>query len=50
MSVEQCDVIDFLYFNPGTQTIVLVITDHLSWDEETEGVHLELLQKKLIHI
>ncbi|HEY1944105.1 MAG TPA: DUF6572 domain-containing protein [Roseiarcus sp.] len=46
MSIEDLDKIDRVYRDPDTDRVVLVITDHLPWDDD-EGRHLELLQAKV---
>jgi hypothetical protein len=46
MSIDQTDKIDFLVRDRGKRRAVLVISDHLPWDED-EGEHLLLLQEKL---
>jgi hypothetical protein len=44
MTVEQHDVVDYVGISP-TKTLLLVISDHLPWDEANE--HLWQLQEKL---
>ncbi len=46
MTIEDLNKIDRVYRDPNTDQVVLVITDHLPWDED-EGRHLELLQAKV---
>jgi hypothetical protein len=45
MTVEQPDVVDFVARDGATKTILLVVSDHLVWDEVNE--HLFCLQEKL---
>jgi hypothetical protein len=53
MSIGQTKVVDFVYIDPVTNDLVLVISDHLQWtgngvpwtDEDKE--HLYLLQEKI---
>ena len=45
MSIEQTDVVDAIGVEKATGSVVLTISDHLSWDEE--GQHLLLLQGKI---
>jgi hypothetical protein len=46
MTVEEIDKIDRLAFNRKNGDVLLVISDHLDWDEN-EAEHLLLLQGKL---
>lgn len=46
MTVEETDKIDRLAFNRQNGDVLLVISDHLDWDEN-EGEHLLALQGKL---
>jgi hypothetical protein len=46
MSVEELRKIDFTGFDPKTGAVLLVVSDHLDWDEH-EGEHLLILQDKL---
>jgi hypothetical protein len=46
MTVEEMDKIDRLAFNRQNGDVLLVISDHLDWDE-SEGEHLLALQGKL---
>jgi hypothetical protein len=45
MTVEQHDVVDFVAKDAATRTFLLVISDHLPWDEIND--HLFCLQEKL---
>jgi hypothetical protein len=47
MSVDQPDKIDLFITDTDKTHVLLVITDHLDWEEFDEGFHLELLQDKL---
>lgn len=47
MSIDQLDKIDILVVDEQKTEVMLVITDHLDWEEFEEGHHLELLQDKL---
>jgi hypothetical protein len=46
MSIDQTDKIDFLLTDKEKTQVILVISDHLDWEED-EGEHLLLLQDKL---
>ena len=46
MSIDQTDKIDFLVKDQNHGRAVLIISDHLPWDED-EAQHLLLLQEKL---
>jgi hypothetical protein len=46
MTIEQTNVVDFVAFSDSSKEVLLVIVDHLPWDEN-EGEHLLLLQNKL---
>jgi hypothetical protein len=46
MTIEDVDKIDRLAFNRKNGDVLLVISDHLAWDEN-EGEHLLVLQAKL---
>jgi hypothetical protein len=46
MTVEDIDKVDRLAFNRKNGDVLLVISDHLDWDEN-EGEHLLALQGKL---
>jgi hypothetical protein len=46
MTVEDIDKVDRLAFNRTNGDVLLVISDHLDWDEN-EGEHLLALQGKL---
>jgi hypothetical protein len=46
MTVEDIDKVDRLAFNRNNGDALLVISDHLDWDEN-EGEHLLVLQGKL---
>jgi hypothetical protein len=49
MSIDQRNVIDFLVHDKKDHHgAILVISDHLDWDQDV-GAHLELLQDKLNH-
>lgn len=45
MSVLDRNVIDYLYFEENY--IILGISDHLPWNEDTMAAHWEILQDKL---
>jgi hypothetical protein len=47
MSVDETDKIDILVTDEEKTYVLLVITDHLDWEEFDEGYHLELLQDKI---
>lgn len=47
MSIDQADTIDFATIDKVTGDLWLTISDHLPWDENNEGSHLALLQKKI---
>jgi hypothetical protein len=47
MSVDETDKIDILVTDKEKTYVLLVIADHLDWDEFDEGHHLELLQDKI---
>jgi Family of unknown function (DUF6572) len=46
MTIDQVDVIDHYAVDKVSGDVLLVISDHLPWDED-EGEHLLLLQEKL---
>jgi hypothetical protein len=46
MSIEQTNTVDFVTLDETSGDALLTISDHLAWGEN-EGVHLELLQRKL---
>lgn len=46
MTIDQTGVIDFVTRDPVSGKLGLVISDHLSWEED-EDEHLWLLQEKL---
>ena len=46
MTVEEVDKVDRIAFNRQNGDVLLVISDHLDWDE-SEGEHLLALQGKL---
>jgi hypothetical protein len=46
MTVEEVDKVDRLSFNRENGDVILIISDHLAWDEN-EGEHLLVLQAKL---
>jgi hypothetical protein len=45
MPVDDLTVIDFVAINATTGDVMLVISDHLEWDDENE--HLYILQSKI---
>jgi hypothetical protein len=47
MSIDQPDKIDLLITDKDKTHVLLVITDHLDWEEFDVEFHLELLQDKL---
>jgi hypothetical protein len=47
MSVDETDKIDLLVTDREKTHVLLVITDHLDWEEFDEEFHLELLEDKL---
>jgi hypothetical protein len=47
MAIDDLDKIDILVVDKNKTEVMLVITDHLDWEEFDEGHHLELLQDKL---
>lgn len=47
MSVDEPDKIDFLATDKEKTHVLLIIADHLDWEEFDEGHHLELLQDKI---
>jgi len=47
MSIDQADKIDLLITDNDKTYVLLVITDHLDWEEFDEEFHLELLEDKL---
>jgi hypothetical protein len=47
MSVDETDKIDLLVTDREKTHVLLVIADHLDWEEFDEGYHLELLQDKI---
>lgn len=46
MSVEETEVVDFIGTERSTGSVVLTVSDHLRWDEESDR-HLNMLQDKL---
>ena len=48
MSIEQANTIDFLIHDKKRRRAVMLISDHLDWEQDEEG-HLALLQDKLNH-
>jgi hypothetical protein len=46
MSIDQLDKIDFLAIERDKERVVLIISDHLDWEQD-EGEHLLLLQEKI---
>ena len=46
MSIEQTSTIDFISVEPGTDLIVLTVSDHLEWPNDASD-HLVLMQEKL---
>jgi hypothetical protein len=46
MTVEEVDKVDRLVFDRENGDVLLIISDHLAWDEN-EGEHLLVLQAKL---
>jgi len=47
MSVDETDKIDLLVTDKEKTHVLLVITDHLDWEEFDEEHHLELLEDKI---
>jgi hypothetical protein len=45
MTIEQTDTVDIVAIKPGSDTVELVISDHLSWQELHS--HCRLLQEKI---
>ncbi len=45
--IGESDKIDFVITDKEKTHVILVITDHLDWEEFDEGHHLELLQEKI---
>jgi hypothetical protein len=48
MSIDQTNAIDFLVNDKNTHRAVLLVSDHLDWEQD-EDEHLRLLQDKLNH-
>ena len=48
MSIEQPNVIDFLLCDKTTGHALLILSDHLDWEDDEDG-HILLLQDKLNH-
>ena len=46
MTVEQTNIVDLTTTEPMTGNVSLVITDHLSWDDNQKE-HMWLLQEKI---
>ena len=46
MSIEQTDVVDAIGVDNSSGEVVLTITDHLEWENDTKE-HLLLLQEKI---
>lgn len=46
MSIEQTEVVDFISVNEAKNEVVLTISDHLEWEDDTKE-HLLLLQEKI---
>ncbi len=47
MSVTDEKIIDFAGLDKNGKRLILTITDYLTWGEETDDVHLLMLQNKL---
>ena len=49
MTIEQSDVVDIVATDPTTNTVLLVISDHLKWtgDDQEDKYHMYLLQEKI---
>jgi len=45
MTVEKINEVDGLAFDDKNNELILLITDHLEWDDET--THLNILQNKI---
>lgn len=45
MSVDQADVIDYISTDRATGSVLLTVSDHLTWENAEE--HLSVLQRKL---
>lgn len=46
MSIENTDVVDFIGIDKETFDVVLSISDHLLWDDDSKH-HMYLLQEKI---
>jgi len=47
MSVMDKKIIDFIGVDKKNNNLVLTITDHLKWRQETDDVHLLFMQNKI---
>jgi hypothetical protein len=49
MSIDQTNVVDFIYRDPKTNEVYLCLTDHLAWTgvQKVDYEHLYLLQEKI---
>jgi hypothetical protein len=47
MSVQEIDIVDYVYLEDETQTPVLVVSDPMTWRPPEDEDHLELLREKL---
>lgn len=47
MSIDERDKIDLLVTDKEKTYVNLIIADHLNWEEDEEGEHLQLLQDKV---
>ncbi len=45
MTIEQTDKVDGIGIDRKKNEVVLIISDHLSWDNE--NIHINLLEKKI---
>jgi hypothetical protein len=46
MSIEKTNIVDAVYVDSQTEEVILMITDHLEWND-LSGEHLLLLQEKI---
>lgn len=46
MTIEQTQIVDMIFVNKNTGELLLVISDHLDWEQDVHP-HLMLLQEKL---
>jgi hypothetical protein len=46
MTVDERRVVDYVYLDRETSRVVLVIADHLTWEDEEN--HLRIVQEKLL--